>query len=80
MNEKQYLHIDESSEKKGMWYIVCFREANRGLLGYLSNSGKICSLLDKNLTKSKDLGSYFNSEDEAIECISKFYIIEKKTD
>lgn len=80
MNDKVYLEISSSSEKKGMWYIVCFREVNSGLLGYLSNSGKVCDGLDRKLIGSKDLGTYFNNEEEALECISKFYIVEEKVD
>jgi hypothetical protein len=78
-DERVYLEITESSEKKDMWYIVCYKEANSGLIGYLSNSGKICGRLDRKLTGSSDLGTYFYSEDEAFGCISEFYIIQEKS-
>ena len=78
MNDKVYLEISPSSEKKGMWFVTCFREIDRGLHGYLSNSGNLCNNLDRKLTGSGDFGTYFNSEEEALECISKFYIIEEK--
>ena len=80
MSEKVYLEISGSSEKRGMWFITCFRELTKGLMGYLSNSGKICNNLDRKLTGLGNYGTYFNSEEEALECISKFYIVEKKVD
>lgn len=80
MSEKVYLEISSSSEKKGMWYIICFREVNSGLLGYLSNTGKVCDGLDRKLTGLGIYGTYFNNEEEALACISEFYIVEEQVD
>jgi len=77
-DERVYLEVNRSSEKKGMYFITRLRGVNGSTLGYLSRSNRLCYNLDKHLTGDDDLGTYFNDEDDALMCISKFYIIQEK--
>jgi hypothetical protein len=79
-DERVYLEVNRSSEKRGMYFITCLSGESRGTLGYLSRSNRVCHDLDRYLTGDDGLGAYFCSESDALMCISEFYIIQEKID
>ena len=77
-NERVYLEIVPSSEKKGMVFISCLGKIGGRIIGYLHRSNKICYDLDRYLTGEDNLGTYFYNEEDALACISEFYIIKEE--
>lgn len=79
--DEVYLRISPSSEYRGKFY-VCFLTSptSNRQMGFLSHSGKKCGGLDKSLIGNDELGTYFNSRVEALECITQFYKAEEYID
>jgi hypothetical protein len=77
-NEKVYLRIRPSSELQNKFFITFLGSPNSDRqVGFLSHSGKKCEKLDKELTGNDELGTYFDSKEEALVCIHEFYITEE---
>jgi hypothetical protein len=77
-NEKVYLKIRPSTELYGKFFIIFLNSPNSDRqVGFLSHSGRKCSALDKELTNNDELGTYFDSKEEALACIQEFYMAEE---
>lgn len=80
MNEV-YLKINRSSELYHKFYVMFLNSPTSiRQVGFLSHSGKKCSALDKDLTGSDEFGTYFDSKEEALQCITQFYKAEEYID
>jgi len=77
-NEKVYLKIRTSSELYNKFFITFLSSPNSDRqVGFLSHSGKKCTNLDRDLTGNDELGTYFDSKEEALACIQQFYMAEE---
>lgn len=79
--DEVYLRISPSSEKRGKFYVIFLNSpTSMRQIGFLSRYGKKCMDLDRYQTDDDDLGAYFDSKEEALECITQFYKAEEYID